>query len=312
MPKVSVIVPVYNAEKTLHRCVDSILAQTFTDFELILVNDGSSDDSGNICDEYAIDDSRVIVIHKENGGVSSARNKGIDAVKGEWISFVDSDDLIAPEFFSSFSYDADLEICGIKLFGTTHSQQLPDSQHLQNTNEIYAWLTSNCHRGYVPSPWAKIFRTSIIKNNNIRFNPSIIRGEDAIFNFDYILYCNSIKLFNVATYHYYYITEIALIGSKYAISAQTYYNHINALQNSVSKLEKRFSQKLTLIKKSLFGHLLPFFYYYIETLSISEARKELRIFAKYKLYKFHGKLTWKEYLYLRLITFSPSLFYHRK
>ncbi len=312
MPKVSVIVPVYNTEEYLPRCVESIIAQTFTDFELILINDGSTDNSGKKCDDYAKKDSRIIVIHKKNGGVSSARNKGIDIAKGEWITFVDSDDWISSDFLSSFTYDADLMICGIELFGATHTKQIPDSQLLQNTSEIYTWLSSNCHLGYVPSPWAKIYRTSIIKTFEIKYNTSIIRGEDAIFNFDYILHCESIKLFNIATYHYYYIIEISSIGSKYAISAQTYYNHIRALQNSVSKLEKRFNKKLTLIKKRHFGHLLPFFYYYIKNLSISEARKELRIFAKYKLYKFHGKLTWKEFLYLRLITFSPSLFYHRR
>lgn len=91
-PKVSVIVPVYKAEKYLRKCVDSILAQTFRDFEVILVDDGSPDKSGEICDEYARKDPRVRVIHKENGGVSSARNKGIDEARGEYISFLDSDD----------------------------------------------------------------------------------------------------------------------------------------------------------------------------------------------------------------------------
>ena len=93
-PKISVIVPVYNAEKYLHRCIDSILSQTFTDFELLLINDGSKDSSGAICDEYAAKDNRVRVFHKENGGASSARNLGLDNAKGEWIAFVDSDDLL--------------------------------------------------------------------------------------------------------------------------------------------------------------------------------------------------------------------------
>ena len=93
-PKITVIVPVYNTEKYLRRCVDSILAQTFTDFELLLVNDGSTDGSGAICDEYAQKDSRVRVFHKENGGVSSARNIGIDNAQGDWITFIDSDDRI--------------------------------------------------------------------------------------------------------------------------------------------------------------------------------------------------------------------------
>ena len=86
IPKISVIIPVYNAEKTLHRCIDSILAQTFSDFEVLLIDDGSKDKSGEICDEYARKDSRIKVCHKENGGVSSARNMGLDNAKGEWIS----------------------------------------------------------------------------------------------------------------------------------------------------------------------------------------------------------------------------------
>lgn len=93
-PKISVIVPVYNAEQYLHRCVDSILAQTFPDFELLLIDDGSKDRSAEICDEYAWKDDRVRVFHKENGGVSSARNFGLDNAKGEWVSFVDADDII--------------------------------------------------------------------------------------------------------------------------------------------------------------------------------------------------------------------------
>lgn len=97
MPKISVIVPVYNVEKYLHECIDSILAQTFTDFELILVNDGSQDNSGAICDEYASKDNRITVIHQENQGQAAARNNGVKVARGEWIHFVDSDDLIHPQ-----------------------------------------------------------------------------------------------------------------------------------------------------------------------------------------------------------------------
>ena len=99
---ISVIVPVYNAEKYLHRCVDSILTQTFDNFELLLINDGSNDNSGVICDEYALKDSRVRVFHKENGGVSSARNLGLDNSKGEWIAFCDADDYALPTFLSTY------------------------------------------------------------------------------------------------------------------------------------------------------------------------------------------------------------------
>ena len=98
MPIVSVIVPVYNSEKHLRRCVDSILAQSFIDFELILVDDGSVDSSGSICDDYAINDNRVSVIHKPNGGISDARNKGLEAAKGKYIMFCDNDDTVEPKW----------------------------------------------------------------------------------------------------------------------------------------------------------------------------------------------------------------------
>ena len=95
---ISIITPVYNAEKYLRCCIDSIIAQTFTDFELLLIDDGSKDKSGAICDEYAAKDARIRVFHKENGGVSSARNLGLDNAKGEWITFIDSDDWVKQDY----------------------------------------------------------------------------------------------------------------------------------------------------------------------------------------------------------------------
>lgn len=97
-PEISIIVPVYQVEKYLNECIDSILAQTFTDFELILVDDGSPDNCPALCDAAAKRDSRVRVIHKQNGGVSTARNAGLDAAQGNWIAFVDSDDTVEPEY----------------------------------------------------------------------------------------------------------------------------------------------------------------------------------------------------------------------
>lgn len=112
-PAVSVIVPVYKVEKYLRACIDSILAQTFTDFELILVDDGSPDNCGAICDEYRSRDERIIVIHKENGGVTAARRDGVDRSRGEWVMFVDSDDKLYEDALSSLlpftkSIDVDL------------------------------------------------------------------------------------------------------------------------------------------------------------------------------------------------------------
>ena len=117
MPKISVIVPVYNVEKYLHECVDSVLAQTFTDFELILINDGSQDNSGTICDEYAKKDNRIIIIHQENQGQAAARNNAIAIANGEWIHFVDSDDLIHPQMleilYSAVDENTQISMCGL-------------------------------------------------------------------------------------------------------------------------------------------------------------------------------------------------------
>ena len=118
-PAVSIIVPVYNTERFLNRCIDSVLAQTYSDWELLLVDDGSTDSSGSICDEYATQDSRIRVFHKENGGVSSARNLGLDYARGEWITFVDSDDYIAPDMIEKLyetqkRNNADITVCGYR------------------------------------------------------------------------------------------------------------------------------------------------------------------------------------------------------
>ena len=110
MRKVSVIVPVFNAEKTLHRCVDSILTQTYSNFELILIDDGSQDQSGSICDDYAKIDERVTVVHKENGGPSSSRNKGLNICSGDYVCFVDADDRVEEGYIESFfRFDINVE-----------------------------------------------------------------------------------------------------------------------------------------------------------------------------------------------------------
>ena len=118
MPEISVIVPVYNCEKYIGKCIESILNQTFKDLELILIDDGSADESGKICDEYKIQDKRVKVIHEKNSGVSIARNVGINVAKGKYIGFVDSDDYLAPDMYESLYENlmkshADVAICGI-------------------------------------------------------------------------------------------------------------------------------------------------------------------------------------------------------
>lgn len=200
-PKISIIVPVYNVEQYLPHCIDSILVQSFTDFELLLIDDGSKDKSGEICDEYVEKDSRVKVFHKENGGVSSARNVGIEASNGEWICFVDSDDYVKTEWLENYAQytDSDLQIQGYVLVSPdTPSKDII----LQDTFLIgekrfdinYSDINLNV-------PW-KCFRARIIHDNHLRFPIGMHSAEDLVFVLNFMKYSNTMRLLPYNGYVY--------------------------------------------------------------------------------------------------------------
>lgn len=204
--KVSVIVPVYNTGKWLSRCIDSILAQTFTDYELLLIDDGSTDGSGIICDEYAAEDKRIRVFHKMNGGVSSARNLGLWKARGEWIFFADADDVVLPnalEVFLAVAYDTDLIISeyqyifsnGKKSFEMVSGDgYFEGDQIIEKVSEIH-WM-------YWASLWNKIYKRSKITENHLYFDEKITLNEDLIFNFEYLTHISSFKTIKDITYSY--------------------------------------------------------------------------------------------------------------
>ena len=196
MPKVSVIVPVYNTEKYLSRCIDSILTQTFTNFELILVNDGSSDKSGIICDNYAQRDSRIIVIHKVNGGANKAREYGVKIARGEWITFVDSDDTIKSNYieilFSNISNDIDIIIAKIDKID-------------YNFNGIISCekYRSYLIRGRFPNPVCRLYRSRLFDRKTFEIPSQIIMGEDLLMNIRIAFNTNKkIKVINSVIYSY--------------------------------------------------------------------------------------------------------------
>lgn len=193
MIKLSVIVPVYGAEKYVGAMIESLIAQTFTDWEAILVDDGSKDASGKICDEYAQKDTRIHVIHKKNGGVSSARNEGIKCAQGEFITFVDADDTLNPGFLSNFSFnpDLDFEIQGFYLNHLHASIKniavQPSKTRVASLKDIYSEAEFlKISRG----PCCKLFKTTIIKSKNVVFPENLSFGEDAIFVKLYLLHCS--------------------------------------------------------------------------------------------------------------------------
>lgn len=204
-PKISVIVPVYNAEKYLHRCIDSILAQTFTDFELLLINDGSKDSSGAICDEYTQKDSRVRVFHKENGGVSSARNVGLDEAKGEWVTFIDSDDWVNEYFLEKFlkehgSADFDVFIGGSYAVGSSGSKTIEKEYKEEHCTLHDAIKFKQIHR--FADLHGKVFKLSQIKRNGLTFLSTISYAEDGLFFDKYLLHVNKIFATDKECYYY--------------------------------------------------------------------------------------------------------------
>ena len=185
-PLISVVVPVYNSERYLHRCVDSIVSQTYPNVEILLIDDGSSDASPSICDAYAICNSRIKVLHKENGGVSTARNAGIDRAVGKYICFVDSDDFLPSDALAIFHKavmctDADLCVGAISGWETyVTSYELVSLQDAPR--KVLELLVRN--NSY--SSLAKLFRMDILNQHGIRFNEKQTCSEDTIFNREYI------------------------------------------------------------------------------------------------------------------------------
>jgi glycosyltransferase len=207
-PKISVIVPVYNTEKYLRRCVDSILAQTYTDFELLLIDDGSTDGSPAICDEYAALDSRVRVFHKPNGGVSSARNLGLDHARGEWITFCDADDYVYPEWLQNYDIesvtDADLINQGAKSNADIFRDANPVSElsfsFYGPPSEFIEESTQNGLFGYL---WIKCFRNDIIKERQIRFDTGVKFQEDELFITEFLKSAKVVSSVDKIGYYYF-------------------------------------------------------------------------------------------------------------
>lgn len=199
-PKVSIIVPVYNTEKYLRRCLDSIAAQTFTDWECICVDDGSPDASGAICDEYAAKDSRFVVIHQENGGVSRARNAGLDAARGEWIAFVDSDDWIEPETFALAHEAAAAHNADLVQWDFSSEKARKNALKLAFPEGFFSVLKNPTY--FNPSMWDKLVLRKLIYHNHLLFPENIRLSEDRLFSFQCSLIARRAFHLNRALYHY--------------------------------------------------------------------------------------------------------------
>lgn len=209
-PLVSIIVPVYNAEQYLNRCIDSVLHQEYQNFELLLIDDGSTDQSGSICDIYAENDSRVRVFHFENAGVSASRNHALDLCQGTYIQFVDSDDWITPDSTKLFvrcaeTYNCDLVIADFyRVIGERLSQKGDiEEDSLLSREQFATHMMENPADFYYGVLWNKLYRRSIIEKVHLRMDPEISWCEDFLFNLEYIRQAETFYALQAPVYYYF-------------------------------------------------------------------------------------------------------------
>lgn len=296
---ISIIVPVYKAENRIKLCVESVLAQTYEDYELILVDDGSPDASGTICDEYAKTDMRIKVIHKKNGGASHARNCGIKQARGEYITFLDSDDTLDREFlFKTLEYigQNDIYISGIKMVGgQQNADYIPRIAEEISISELYEKIFVDIPQICVSGPWCKLFKRNIIVDNNIAFNPMLRCGEDTDFNLTYMRFAKSAYVDNHSYYNYYRDNSDSLFSS---YNPQYYTDHVHVydkwlqliidLNCSEQTIEIFYKEYIN----ALIGNIHSAF---LHNRSKAEKKEIINILSKDKMVKFAVKIKGKNF-----------------
>ncbi len=280
-PHVSIIIPVYNTGDILNRCVDSILVQSFGNWEAVLIDDGSDNHTAQICDKCASKDNRIRVIHKINGGVSSARNRGINEAKGEWISFIDADDYVKQDFLEKLvdNLDADFIVCGF--VSSQHINVIPNEQHWneKNMNEGAERLITDKYLLY--TPWCKLFKKSILEKNRLLFDTSLRLSEDTVFCYQYLYYVQSARVVSSSGYFY---DGIWGGGRKYSLSLEEVLYIAKMQTEAIKNLNKRFHCNIDYRYKGYrFSHLKNLY-------------KRLTLLDIYNYYRQNNdKITWDEF-----------------
>ena len=237
MIKISIIIPVYNAENYLSRSVGSILSQESDEFELILVDDGSKDSSPDLCDNYKQVDSRVVVYHKTNGGASSARNKGIENARGEWVVFLDADDEVSPQLICSLLESikgniTDIIFYGYKMvFSDRSVEKCLDNKILDS--EDFSYVFTDCE---IYTPWSKAFKRELLMRENIWFDTELRTGEDTLFMFQYLAHVRTASTMGDILYIHYVIEgSLSAVVVPYNLNLRLY-NQIKLLSTSFKHL----------------------------------------------------------------------------
>lgn len=310
--KISVIVPAYNAQKTIKKCIESILTQTYKNLEIILINDGSNDKTEEMCEKLVQTDNRIKYYYKENTGVSKTRNFGLDKASGDYISFIDADDFLEKNMYEIMIKkinNADILICNCFLISDNkkidNDIDIKNSSY-ENLEEMLKDINNKEINRYVNPPWNKLIKREIIINNNILFNPKISLGEDLIFNLTCMKYANKINIINERLYNYVVTTSglsekrrnikdflnnsFSLINSLIEISQKVKNLDniiLNELRNIIARMEQKYEISemlnfLELIREKICNR--------VECKRLSKNNRIVYLLLKYKQYKMIAKI----------------------
>lgn len=292
--KISVIVPVYNMVEHLDKAVNTLLKQTYNNYEIILVDDGSTDGSDALCDYFANRYKKIKVIHKKNGGLSSARNRGIEESSGQYIIFPDPDDWVDKRYLQSLielkiKYDSDLEICGHYVVDCKNVVV-----HNSNGKEIYyqkekAILSLVKSHQYCGFAWNKLYHMDIIKKNNLRFDEELGMAQDLHFAFRYILLCNKVS-YNPEPYYYYYQHEKGVTNIKHPLSSRKI-SGLKTYEKILEIAKKEMPKAVPIVASTIANINLHFIYIYYNSGmdDIELLNKFYETFKKNKRYYFSNK-----------------------
>ena len=256
MDKISVVIPVYNVEPYIRKCLDSVINQTYTNLDILCINDGSTDKSGIICEEYAKRDSRIRVFHKTNGGLASARNVGLSHLTGDYLGFVDSDDWLEPDMYEalhrvikdynvSFSVVSYFMDCDEQCELMIAREKIPD--RVLNQEEMLLYMSRGFHyAGFFCSVCNKLFRTSLIYNNKLAFDNNLRSGEDVKFLTDVILRDGCTGYYLDKPFYHYYQRQNSLVNLP---SFANTIDSIISLQDSIEMIKDRGFGDTTLYLK---------------------------------------------------------------
>lgn len=241
-PNISIIIPIYKAERYIVRCLDSIVAQTYSDWECILIDDGSPDASGKVCDIYAEKDKRFQVVHKANGGVSSARNYGLDKARGKWICFIDADDYISSNYCEAVTRsDCDIVITDRYIYnnkGQIKVSEVSVNHKSNDTTEYKRIVGEYLVDARFKAPWAKFIQKSVI--NSTRFELSQKIGEDTVFMYEVLSKAKSIEF--IHGYSYFWLQGICADVLKYRISMDEALIFLGKILTNYEKIGVRSSK----------------------------------------------------------------------